>query len=131
MSRYITHPSAWVVPSEIGFSYLNPAKRVSAANTPNRAPPAISPELISVPRSRRALLTASSLLRVATKYAIAPPTRIGVLSWRGMNMPRQNARAGTPSQLSNTARMAPVMYRIQGVSPPIIMGSITLAMALA
>lgn len=93
----------------IVFTYSNPAKRVRAANTPKSAPPAMSPDAMSVPRSRRASFTALSAERVLTNHAIAPPTSRGALSCMGMNIPRQNASAGTPSQLSSTASTAPAM----------------------
>lgn len=105
----MAHPRPCVVPKESGDVYSKPAKRVSAANTPNSAPPAIRPDAIRVPRSRRASLSFLSAERLLTNQATRPPISIGVLSCSGMNIPRQNARAGTPSQLSNSASIAPTI----------------------
>ncbi len=89
------------------------------------------PDALVAPQANAMAKVTLFLERVDTYHAMAPPTSIGVFSCMGINMPRQNARAGTPSQLSSSASMAPVMYRIQGVSPPIMIGSITFAMAFA
>ena len=64
---------------------------------------------ISVPRSLRALLTASSLLREPTNQLTMAPISNGALSWKGMNIPSEKGRAGTLSQLSRHARIAPQM----------------------
>ena len=79
-----------------------------ALTTPIKAPPAMKPDAMRVPFSIRASLTVWSLLRVLTNHETAPPTRRGRLSSSGMNIPRQNARAGTPHQFKTRAITAPM-----------------------
>ena len=74
---------------------------------PVGAPPAMKPEAMSVPRSNRALLSASSCVRVETYQAIRPPVTSGAFSSMGMNMPSAKASAGTPIVVSISASMAP------------------------
>ena len=61
-----------------------PAYFNTALITPIRAPPAINPEAISVPRSRRILFTFSSLLRVDTYQLTSPPINKGVFRSNGI-----------------------------------------------
>lgn len=91
----------------------------------------MNPEAKRVPLSFLAVLRAASLLLVETNQAIPPPTRSGRLSSRGINIPRENARAGTPMKVRAIAIIAPIPYRIQGAPPPDISGSITAAIAFA
>ena len=108
-----------------------PAYFNTALITPIRAPPAINPEAISVPRSRRILFTFSSLLRVDTYQLTSPPINKGVFRSNGINIPRAKARAGTPIMVRINASAAPAKYSIQGVAPPSIKGLITAAIAFA
>ena len=85
-----------------------PANFRIALTTPISAPPAMKPEAISVPFSWRAEFTASSLLRLLTYQLMAPPTSRGRLRSRGMNMPRQKARAGTLNTVRRMAIAAPI-----------------------
>ncbi len=78
-----------------------------ALTTPINAPPAMKPEARRVPLSFLALLISSSFERVLTNQLTRPPTSNGAFNSKGMNIPRENARAGTPSQLRRTARTAP------------------------
>ena len=99
--------------------------------TPIKAPPAINPEAINVPRSRRALFTFSSLLRVPTYQLTKPPINSGVFKSNGINIPRAKANAGTPIIVKINAKAAPAKYNNQGVAPPSIKGLITAAIAFA
>ena len=67
----------------------------------------MKPEAMSVPRSKRALLSPSSFERFDTNHATRPPTTSGAFSSIGMNMPSANARAGTPIEVSTSASAAP------------------------
>ena len=67
----------------------------------------MKPDAISVPRSKRALLRASSFERFETNHATSPPTTSGAFSSMGMNMPSANARAGMPIDVSTSASAAP------------------------
>ena len=78
-----------------------------ALTTPISAPPAMKPDAISVPRSKRALLRASSFERFETNHATRPPTTSGAFSSIGMNMPSAKASAGTPIEVSTSASAAP------------------------
>lgn len=69
-----------------------PAYLSTALITPIKAPPAINPEAIRVPLSFRALLTASSLLRVETYQLTRPPINNGVFNSSGINIPRGQGR---------------------------------------
>ena len=96
-------PRMLLAVSPSGFSYLKPKKIIAALTTPMRAPPAMKPLANSVPRSLRAALTFSSLLRLPTNQLMMAPTSSGAFNCKGMNIPSEKGRAGTLSQLSNRA----------------------------
>ena len=85
-----------------------PANLRMAETTPMRAPPAMKPLAMSVPFSWRLRLSSASLLLVLTNQEIAPPTSSGRLRSMGMNIPRQNARAGTLKTVRSIAITAPI-----------------------
>ena len=109
MATYIT--TANISAPEVAFhdeaNQSAPKYLSSALTTPISAPPAIKPDAISVPRSRRAFFPRSLPLRLATYQLIRPPTRSGVLSSSGMNIPSANASAGTPIIVKISASAAP------------------------
>ena len=106
-AMYITMARMLLAVSLSGLTYLKPKKIIAALTTPMRAPPAMKPDAKRVPRSLRALLTFSSLLRLPTNQLMMAPTSSGALSYRGMNIPSEKGRAGTFNQLSSRARIAP------------------------
>ena len=102
-----------------------------ALTTPIKAPPAMKPEAIKVPLLLRALLRASSLLRVLTYHEIAPPINKGILRSIGINMPRANGNAGILATVNINAITAPMPYNSHGALPPDIIGSMTADIAFA
>ena len=68
----------------------------------------MKPDAMSVPRSSRALFTASSFERVETYQATRPPTTSGAFNSMGMNIPSEKASAGTPIEVSTSASTAPM-----------------------
>ena len=115
-----------------GFMNMSTSANLRIAlTTPMSAPPAMNPDAISVPFSMRASFVALSWLRVLTNHEMAPPTSIGMLRSRGMNMPSAKGSAGILKNVSTRAMRAPIPYRSHGALPPFIIGSMTAAMALA
>ena len=83
-------------------------KRNNAETTPISAPPAMNPLAMSVPFSLRSRFTSAFLERVLTYQLTMPPTRSGIFSSSGMNIPRAKAMAGMPQNVSITAITAPI-----------------------
>ena len=77
----------------------------SALTTPIMAPPAINPEAMSVPLSLRALLVALSFDLELMSQAMKPPTKSGMFKAKGINMPKEKARAGMPILSNKMANM--------------------------
>ena len=105
ITTYITtasHSAPLQVEYQSAPAYFN-----TALITPINAPPAIKPEAISVPLSRRILFTFSSLLRVDTYQLTKPPTNNGVFNSNGINIPKAKAKAGTPIMVRIKAKAAP------------------------
>ena len=107
---YITSPihSALFEAAQSAINHSTPTNFSTAETTPISAPPAMNPEAISVPRSKRALFSASSFERDDTNHAIRPPTTSGAFRYIGMNIPSENANAGTPIAVSTNASAAPI-----------------------
>ena len=72
---YIASPnhSALFDAAQSAINHSTPTNFNTAETTPIKAPPAIKPDAIKVPRSKRALLSASSFEREDTNQAIKPP----------------------------------------------------------
>ena len=87
---------------------MTPAKRISALTTPISAPPAMKPDAMRVPFSPRSLFASASFERVVTNQFTAPPTRSGMLSCMGMNIPSANGSAGILQNVRITAIAAPM-----------------------
>ena len=107
-SKYIINPTVCRVASLKSWVYSNPANFIPALTTPMSAPPAMNPEAKNVPLSKRALFRAVSFERLPTYQLISPQMTKGVFSSNGMNIPKANAKAGTFSHVSRTARIAPI-----------------------
>ena len=106
---YITRPRICepAVAYQSVWKKSRPPNFIAAETTPINAPPAMKPDASNVPRSRRALLRAASVERVETYQLIKPPTMSGVFKYKGMNIPNAKGNTGTPSKLSNKAKIAP------------------------
>lgn len=123
-AMYITSPnhSALFDAAQSAINHSTPTNFNTADTTPINAPPAIKPEAINVPRSKRALFNASSFEREDTNQATRPPITNGAFKYIGINIPNENANAGTPIAVKTNAKAAPIKYRIHGVEPPVIKG---------
>ena len=72
-----------------------------------RAPPAMNPDEMSVPRLLRRSASSLSLVDVLTRWEMKPPTRSGVVSGSGRYMPRAKASGGTLASSATRATEAP------------------------